>query len=139
MVDDVLPQAAAKTKAQQGTESWHQQPPHSLATLVFEYSCIDQNTKQTYVSSGKALPGAVKDAKIQTARCNLPILELQDRQFRGFTGISKQVFHFISYRVGPRVKDAPSLPREQKLLLAIVKIKCDNTFTNLAAMFNVSQ
>ena len=121
--DDDIPQTPAWNRIMAPTT--FSKP--SLATLVFEYSCIDQNlnTKHTYISSGKPFPGQNKDANIQTVRSQLPILELQDRQFSGFTGISKQVFQFLSYRVGARVQDSPSLPREQKLLLAIVKIKCD--------------
>ena len=46
---------------------------------------------------------------------------------------------FFLDRVGHNIADSPSICREDKLLLAIVKIKCDYTFSNLAAMFGIGQ
>ena len=116
--------------------------------VTFECHCVTSTEKGTaIITLGKVkkfkttatlVKPTTKEASTNIRLKYLPILELQDTQFSGHTGITKQVFNLFLYRIGSDLEDSRSITREYKLILVLVKLKLDVTFQVLASMFNVS-
>ena len=89
-------------------------------------------------STGQQAKVVTKDVSTNISSTCMPFLELQDKQFSAFTGVTKPIFRFFLHRVGSGLQDSRSISREDKLLLVLVKLKCGSTFVNLASMFDIS-
>lgn len=76
---------------------------------------------------------------VQTDKIPPPsFLELQDKEFVAFTGISRNVCQFLLYRIGSNVKDCRGLSREMKLVMVLVRLKSNLSYINLKTMFKTS-
>ena len=125
--------------------------PDVEKTNQFSFECdmISSTEKSTGVNSI-----SVKSVKVQkvlksvmstqtnTEQNNdtamVPLLQFNDRQFKSFCGVSKQFFQFLLFKTAPLLKDSPHISKETKVLLLLVKLKMNVTFTVLGSFFGIS-
>ncbi len=65
------------------------------------------------------------------------VVAMTERQFKAFTGIQKNLFHFILDLAEDDIKSSRIIERDGKLALFLVKLKLNPTFAALSGMFQL--
>ncbi len=63
---------------------------------------------------------------------------LNERQFKAFTGINKNLYNFLLDMAGSTIEDSKNIDRKAKLALFLVKLKLNPPYSALSAMFLIS-
>ena len=67
------------------------------------------------------------------------VLEMNDECFKAYTGVKKQLFQFILFKLGESLTDSVKLSRDKKLALFLMKLKLNLSFVVLAGKFDVKE
>lgn len=120
------------------TDEYCPDPTHSF---VFELDVHSSKEKGTMANVPVIHTSSVD---CQTDMCgetnsSVSLLSYDDGQFKAMTGVTKNFFNFLSYKVGDKLKDTKKLSRNSRLLLFLFKLKLHLSFMVLSALFSCSE
>lgn len=125
------------------------------ATFTFEME-IHSSTEKATTAKVPPPPSSLVTTEVQTAVPSLTTCEVQtniqgatdpcvsfltynDKQFKSITGVTKNFFEYVSFKVGDGIRDSHAMSKNSKLLLFFMKMKLNVSFVVLGALFSVSQ
>ncbi len=82
-----------------------------------------------------------KNKGVQTSNANraLAFTDMNERQIKAFTGVSKNIIRFLTLQTADSIKKTSKLTCEQKIILLLIRLKLMVPFSALAAFFSVSE
>lgn len=107
--------------------------------FAFHMDILSSSEKSTYANVPVQEATGCQTEIQGTTDPALSILSYNESQFKGVTGVSRNFFNYLSYKVGDKIRDTKKLSKNSKLLLFLMKMKLHLSFVVLSALFSVSK
>ncbi len=111
---------------------------NSFSFYMTVESPTEKSTQITSETAEKCCKKKEKATQVYSAKNSLPMYQFDDRQFRAFCGVGKQIAQFLSLLMGPSLTDGRLMSRDLKITLLLTKLKLNCSFSALSGFYGIS-